>query len=131
MVELTEGPSVVALVTDLIDRSRIQGAIDGVRFAGTPTAAVSAGGDVVVVDLARFGAAVGSLRAALPDARIVGFGPHVDDVGAEAARAAGADLVVARSRFFRQIRACVLSENQRSHDDAGESDSGESDHPSR
>ncbi len=103
-----EDPSVVALVSDLIDRSRIQGVIAGVRFAGTPTAAASIGGDVVVVDLVRFVAAIAPLRATLPDARIVAFGPHVDDVGAAAARDAGADLVVARSRFFRQIRRCVL-----------------------
>ena len=101
-------PAIVALVGDLIDRSRLQGALPGIRFAGTPTAAASAGGDVVVIDLTRFSSAVASLRSALPDARIVCFGPHVDDAGTVAARQAGADLVVPRSRFFRQIGACVL-----------------------
>ncbi len=119
-----EDPSVVALVTDLIDRSRIRGVIAGVCFAGTPTAAATIGGDVIVVDLARFVAAIPALRAALPDARIVGFGPHVDDVGAAAARDGGADVVVARSRFFRQIRRCVLDLDDGR--DAGTHDTGES-----
>ena len=67
---------VVAITTDLMDRSRISGAIDGVEFARD--AAACAGADVVVIDLARSAALVAPVRAAAPDARIVAFGPHVD-----------------------------------------------------
>ena len=98
---------VVALVSDLMDRSRITGAIAGVEFAGDP--AGCNGADVVIVDLARFGSSVGELRRALPDARIVAFGPHVDEDAATAAREAGADVVWPRSRFFRDP-AAALSE---------------------
>ena len=97
--------NVVAYVTDLMDRSKVESAVDGVSFARDPAAA--AGADVIVVDLARFGNAVGDIRAAAPDARIVAFGPHVDDELLERARAAGADTVLARSQFFRDPAAAV------------------------
>ena len=90
--------NVVALVADLMDRSRIGAAIPDVVFATDPAA--TAGADVVVVDLVRFGSQIAAVRAATT-ARIVAFGPHVDDEAAAAARAAGADLVLPRSRFFR------------------------------
>jgi DNA-binding NarL/FixJ family response regulator len=96
---------VVALVTDLMDRSRLTTALGSVRFARTPEAAADA--DVVVVDLARFADALSALRAALPQAYIVAFGPHVDDVALAAARSAGADAVMPRSRFFRDVAAAV------------------------
>jgi DNA-binding NarL/FixJ family response regulator len=97
--------NVVAYVTDLMDRSKVESAVDGVSFARDPAAAAAA--DVIVVDLARFGNAVGAIRAAAPDARIVAFGPHVDDELLERARAAGADTVLARSLFFRDPAAAV------------------------
>jgi hypothetical protein len=49
------------------------------------------------------------VRVVAPDARIVAFGPHVDDAGAEAATAAGADAVLPRSRFFRDPAAAVAA----------------------
>ena len=97
-----DGP-VVALVGDLMDRSRISGARPDVVFAATPAAAVERGPATVVVDLARHSGAVAPLRAALPHARIVAFGPHVDGDAADAARRDGADVVLARSRFFRRV----------------------------
>ena len=60
---------VVALASDLMDRSRI--------------------------------------TAAIPDARIVAFGPHVDEDATAAARAEGADVVWPRSRFFRDPHAAL------------------------
>jgi hypothetical protein len=98
---------VCAVVGDLMDRSRIGAAIDGVEFVRD--AGGCAGADVVLVDLARSGDAVAAVRAAAPAARVVAFGPHVDDEGAQAARTAGADVVVPRSRFFRDPGA-VLTE---------------------
>jgi len=90
--------TVVALVTDLMDRSRISAAVPDVVFATDPAA--TAGADVVIVDLPRFGPQLAAVRAAT-NATIVAFGPHVDDGAADAARAAGADRVWPRSRFFR------------------------------
>ena len=96
---------IVALVSDLMDQSRIRAALSDVRFVRE--AAAVAGADVVVVDLARFGDRIAGVRAAAPSARIVAFGPHVDDAGLAAAADAGADTVVPRSQFFRDPAAAV------------------------
>ena len=63
--------------------------------------------DVVIVDLAKFGDDVVAERAAAPAARMVCFGPHVDEASAASARAAGADMVLPRSRFFRDPAAAL------------------------
>jgi hypothetical protein len=97
----------VALVSDLMDRSRITAAIADVVFARE--VAECADADVVIVDLAPFGPAVGELRRSLPSVRIVAFGPHVDEDAARIAREAGADLVWPRSRFFRDPAAAVAA----------------------
>ena len=96
---------VVALVPDLMDRSRVSAAVPDVVFASDPAGCAAA--DIVIVDLARHSAAVAALRAAAPSARILAFGPHVDDQLLEGARADGADVVVARSQFFRDPHAAV------------------------
>lgn len=95
----------VALVTDLMDRSRISAARPDVRFVRTPAECADA--DVVLVDLAVFGDTIESLRSAAPTSRIVAFGPHVDrELAARAARA-GADTVLARSELFRDVAAAI------------------------
>jgi hypothetical protein len=99
-------PRVVALVFDLMDRSRIGAALPGAEFVRDPAAC--GGAAAVVVDLAR-DPDLGALRAAAPDARILAFGPHVEDDRLEAARAAGADLVLARSRFFHDPAGAVAT----------------------
>ena len=78
-----------------MDRSRITAALPDATFTLTPDA------DVVIVDLGRGGDQIAAVRASHPGARIVAYGPHVDDENMDAARAAGADVVVPRSRFFR------------------------------
>jgi DNA-binding NarL/FixJ family response regulator len=93
---------VCALVTDLMDRSRLSAAIPDVVFMLDGTA------DVVIVDLARAGPqVVAEIRAETPGVRIVCYGPHVDDEAADAARALGADAVLPRSRFFRDPAAAI------------------------
>jgi DNA-binding NarL/FixJ family response regulator len=92
---------VCALVPDLMDRSKITAAIPDAVFTLDGTA------DVVIVDLARSAHLVPEIRAEMPAARIVCFGPHVDDEAAAAAQAAGADAVLARSRFFRDPAAAI------------------------
>ena len=95
---------VVALVPDLMDQSRIRAALPDVVFARDP--AKTADAAVVVVDLARFADRIAAVRGATAG-RIVAFGPHVDDAAFAAARAAGADVVVPRSQFFRDVAAAV------------------------
>jgi hypothetical protein len=96
---------VCALVVDLMDRSRISAALPDAVFVRDATAC--AGADVVIVDLARSGEQVTAVRSAVPATKIVCFGPHVDDAGASAARADGADVVLPRSRFFRDPAAAI------------------------
>jgi len=117
---------VVALVSDLMDRSRITAALPGATFVadvGSITQAIARAGTqadagavtdtfTVVIDLARHGDAVARVRHASPDAFIVAFGSHVDNDRLLAARAAGADRVLPRSRFFRDPAAAVAPEDQ-------------------
>jgi hypothetical protein len=98
---------VCALVTDLMDRSKISAADGDVIFVRSADACSDAG--VVILDLARFGGEVAAVRAAAPSARLVCFGPHVDGRSADAATAAGADVVLPRSKFFRDIAASIGS----------------------
>jgi len=96
---------VVALVDDLMDRSRLSGAVPDATFARD--AASCADADVVVLDLARYATSVSEVRAAAPTSWIVAFGPHVDADLLGRARADGADAVVARSAFFHDPAAAV------------------------
>jgi hypothetical protein len=92
---------VAATTSDLMDRSRIGSSIPDVRFGLDPSA------EVVIIDLARDAGRVAEIRAAMPNARIVCYAPHVDDDAADTARAAGADVVMPRSRFFRDPAAAI------------------------
>jgi hypothetical protein len=96
---------VVALVDDLMDRSRISASLPGTVFVADADGCADA--DVVLVDLARYADRVTTIRARLPGVRIVGFGPHVDDARLEDARRDGADLVLPRSKFFRDPKAAL------------------------
>lgn len=96
---------ICAIVDDLLDRSRIAASVESVHF--TRDARDCAGAAVVVVDLARHVDLLAEVRAAAPGARVVGFAPHVDDATMRRARDAGADVVLARSRFFRDVGAVV------------------------
>ncbi len=80
---------VVALVGDLMDRSRLSAAVPDIELSSDP--AEIAGADVVVVDLHRYAAALADIRRRVPGAFLVAYGPHVDDATLTTARAAGAD----------------------------------------
>jgi len=84
-----------------MDRSKISAAIPDVTFMLDATA------EVVIIDLARGPQLVAEIRAETPGVRIVCYGPHVDDEAAAAAVAAGADVVLPRSRFFRDPAAAI------------------------
>jgi hypothetical protein len=91
-----------------MDRSRLSARIPGIEFCSDAGGCTDA--DVVIVDLARAAGLVEEVRARVPEARLVCFGPHVDDAAARAATAAGADVVLPRSRFFRDPAAVVTAE---------------------
>lgn len=98
--------NVCALVHDLMDRSKVSAVSPGVRFVSS--AAECADADVVVVDLGRYATSIAELRAARPDTRIVAFGRHDNPEALAAAEAAGADLVLPRSRFFHDPAAALM-----------------------
>jgi hypothetical protein len=103
------GDGVVALVDDLMDRSKLAAAVPQCEFVRA--AAECGAADIVVVDLARHAGAVAAVRATAPAARLVVFGPHVDEHLLAGARADGADVVLPRSRFFRNPAAAVTGES--------------------
>ena len=98
----------VALVPDLMDRSRVE--IAG-RDAGIPVLfvahpadlieAVTRGARLVVIDLAHDG--VLDILPRLRAAHTVGFASHVDKGLLDAARQAGCDEVLPRSAVFRRL----------------------------
>jgi hypothetical protein len=96
---------IVALVSDLMDRSRLSNAVPDAEFVTDAKAA--AGADCVVIDLGRFAGTVSEIRHLAPGARLIAFGAHVDDDALVAAREAGADVVMPRSRFFRDPAAAI------------------------
>ncbi|MDB5298112.1 MAG: hypothetical protein JWO31_4095 [Phycisphaerales bacterium] len=100
---------VCVLVRDLILGSRISAVAAG---NGAPIVTVrdpgklsGAAGARLIVDLNLEGAipAAAAWRAAAPGREVVGFVSHVDADTAKAARAAGVDQVLARSRFVEVL----------------------------
>lgn len=107
-----EGARIAALTADLLFAARIRGAAPGavaVQSLARLLDAVGAGTRLVLVDLqAREGVeAVGAVKAAVPGAEVVAFGPHVAEAALESARAAGADRVLVRGQFVRQLADLV------------------------
>ncbi|HEX7167105.1 MAG TPA: hypothetical protein VF230_09000 [Acidimicrobiales bacterium] len=100
---------VVAFAPDLMDRSKISAAassVDGLelRYVGSPEALVGlAGVDLVVLDLAKRGGLDVIADVVASGVRVVAYGSHVDTATLDAARAAGCDEVLPRSRFFASL----------------------------
>jgi len=94
---------VVAYVPDLMDRSKVAAAARDVTFVGRPgeLAEVARGADLVVVDVTR----PGTIEAvkAIASTRVIAFSKHTNREAMDAAVAAGADQVLARSAFFGRI----------------------------
>ena len=95
---------VVALVPDLMDRSKVAAVAPGAEFVARAGAlpAAAAGADLVVLDLSRPGAVDAIPALVATGARVVGFGSHVDRETLEAANEAGASALP-RSEFFRRM----------------------------
>jgi hypothetical protein len=98
--------TIAAIVPDLMDRSRLTSAIDQPVTFARSVGELSGDEAVVIVDVAR-GVDLGELRRAVPRGRIIAFGPHVDDDALAAAQAAGIDVVLPRSQFFRRAGALL------------------------
>ena len=113
--------TVLALCADLLFAARIRGVAEQV---GVPVVTLTGGRDVVsrlraqppvrlLLDLdARWLDGVGLLRelkadAALRSIDVVAFVSHVREAAIAEARAAGADRVLARSAFVRQLPALL------------------------
>ena len=92
----------VALIPDLMDRSRLGS--HQIEFVGSAALLpiVAAGADLVLVDLSRPG--VDEVLELVVEAagRVVGFAPHVEDERMALAVSLGAE-VLPRSRFFRRV----------------------------
>lgn len=106
-------PTVLALVDDLFFRAKIEATaraagvtVTFARTAGEAAAPLS-GRAVVLVDLALAtddpAAAIRALKARTPPPTVIAFGSHRDAQALTAARAAGADRVLARSAFVERL----------------------------
>jgi DNA-binding NarL/FixJ family response regulator len=112
---------ILALVRDLLLRSRIEAVATTLGLEVTPastlelarTRAVELSPAIIFADLsdANFPAEATAhdLRAAVPNARLVGFASHVDLKSLAAARAAGFDLTLSRSEFTARLPELLKS----------------------
>jgi len=93
---------VVALIPDLMDRSRLGG--HSIEFVGAAALlpVVAAGASLVLVDLSRPGVSeVLEVVVGAAD-RVIGFAPHVEDEVIALAVAVGVEAMP-RSVFFRRV----------------------------
>lgn len=88
---------IVGFVPDLMDRSKLGGAVE---LVATPDELVGADADLILVDLGRPGVLEVLGHLAVPT---LGFCAHVDDQLMSDAAAAGCDEVLPRSRVFRRL----------------------------
>ncbi len=105
-------PAIAALTADLMFAARIRGAAPAavtVQSLETLLERVGEGTRLILVDLqAREAvAAVKRVRERAPAARVVAFGPHVNEDALSAAELAGADRVMPRGAFVRELSALV------------------------
>lgn len=91
-----------AFVPDLMDQSKVRVALPDCRFIRRPADLAEADETVLLVDLSR--PVVFDHLGARPD--VVGFGSHVDADLLDRAQAAGCQVVLARSAFFRRLAQC-------------------------
>ena len=104
----------VALVRDLMFASRIRGSAPAAQTATSVAALLEVAGArtrLVLVDaeVPDGVSAVREVRRASPNAEVVGFGPHVDEAALAALTEAGADRVLPRGRFVRELPQLVRS----------------------
>lgn len=91
---------IVAYVPDLIDRSKVAAAASDITFVATPADLVGAPADLVVVDATRPGVVDAIRDLSTP---VIAFSKHTNREAMDAALAAGANQVLARSAFFSRL----------------------------
>jgi CheY-like chemotaxis protein len=108
-------PTAILLSDDLIFTSRVTGTARDLGLAVTPARSPAAVLDLagrqpptcVIVDLANRGLDVAALVAGLAQLphrpRVVAYGSHVDTTSLKAARDAGCDVVLPRSKFVEEL----------------------------
>jgi len=104
--------TVAALTADLMFAARIRGTAPQARAVQSLAKlleVVDEATELVLVDLQAREAieAVERVREAAPRAQVIAFGPHVAEDSLEAARTAGADVVMTRGAFVRELGALV------------------------
>ena len=92
--------TIAAFVPDLMDRSRFSGC----RLLSSLEELRAATESLVVVDLSRPG-----VLDSLPDTKVVGFAPHVDDALLAQANERGVEALP-RSVFFRRLPDLLAGE---------------------
>ena len=95
---------IVGYVPDLMDRSKLGGAVE---LVAEPADLVGADADLILVDLGRPGVLEVLARITSPT---LGFCAHVDDQLMSDATAAGCDEVLPRSRVFRRLSALLADD---------------------
>jgi hypothetical protein len=103
---------VLALVTDLMFASRItaeaKAAGTAVQILRRPEQLIRAEGDLLLADLNLQGAAVAAATWATQQGRrVVGFVSHMDSAAIAAAKEAGVQEIMARSRFVQVLPALL------------------------
>jgi DNA-binding NarL/FixJ family response regulator len=112
--------AVLFLSSDLMFSSRVVGAAKAVGVSVSLVVSPAAVADKVtadcrlaVVDLTLDGlnlpAAVAAVRAGSPAARIIAYGPHVDEAALADAADAGCDRVLTRGQFNKEYAALLQS----------------------
>ncbi len=104
----TRKAGVVALTRDLMFAARIRGAApEAVTVHAVDCLLEEIGPETRLVlidlDVSDAAGAVASVRASGTGARIVAFAPHVETEAMASAGAAGADRVMVRGRFVREL----------------------------
>jgi len=108
---------VIALVTDLIFASRIAGAAKAagtqMQFLRKPEQLTETEGELLLADLNLEGAAGAAAQWQQKELRrVVGFVSHMDSATIAAARDAGLQEIMARSRFIQVLPELLRAKNQ-------------------
>lgn len=98
-----EGRTVLLVSGDLIDRSRIEDAVNGAGLKLALWGSDQAFSPVVAfVDLTHADADE-AISALAETVKIVAYGPHVDEVAFDRARLLGVQTILPRSQFFKAV----------------------------
>lgn len=111
---------VIAVITDVFFQVRVAAAARAagrtVRFSTSLDDLMQlTGADLVLVDLDAHLDVLSAIRSAprTPHTAVIAFGPHIDTDGRKAARLAGADRVLAKSKFVTELPVLLRGDPKR------------------